>query len=312
MEVANKGDLYMIVENLKVFVTVSEQKNFSRAAELLNLSQPGVSLHIRNLENELGAKLMHRSPKQVKLTEAGHILYQKAKKILALYDEARRDIQLLQDTVTGSIHVGASFTIGEYLLPRLLAEFVAQYPQVELQVTIGNTWEIVQKVRKQELHLGLVEGTVTEPGLTITPYMKDELLLVAAPDHPLCEMRQADVSKLHHWSWILRESGSGTRAFSDRFLQEHKLEIKRTYVFNSSQGVKEAVAAGLGLAILSRWVVRKELESGSLQSIPLKGIKFTRDFSTIQTVDHSPSMAIERFLQQLMEDARRLRTRGLG
>lgn len=302
----------MIVENLKVFVTVSEQKNFSRAAELLNLSQPGVSLHIRNLENELGAKLMHRSPKQVKLTEAGYILYEKAKRILDLYDEARRDIQLLQDTVTGAIHVGASFTIGEYLLPRLLAEFVAQYPQVELQVTIGNTWEIVQKVRKKEINLGLVEGNVTGEDLVITPYMKDEMLLVAAPDHPLCAIRQADVSKLQYMNWILRESGSGTRAFSDLFLQEHKLEVGRTYVFNSSQGVKEAVAAGLGIAILSRWVVRKELESGALRSIPLKGIKFARDFSVIQTKDHAPSMAIERFVQQLVEDAKRLKANGLG
>ncbi|MBD0383014.1 LysR family transcriptional regulator [Paenibacillus sedimenti] len=289
----------MIIDTLTVFAAVCEQRNFSRAAELLHISQPGVSQHIRNLEDELAAKLLHRSPKQVKLTEAGEILYKRAKQILALYDEAKQEINLLQHTVSGSLKIGASFTIGEYMLPRLLAEYANQYPQVDAVVNIGNTLEIVQSVRDNDLDIGLVEGQVQDTELHITPFMKDELILIAPPSHPLSGERAVNPDRLQNQIWILRESGSGTRAFSDQFIHDAGLRIKRSYVFNSSQGVKESVAAGLGIAILSRSIVRKELESGELSEIPLKGNAFTRDFFMISKHNHSPTMAMNVFIQKV-------------
>ncbi|RCX16723.1 LysR family transcriptional regulator [Fontibacillus phaseoli] len=292
----------MIVETLRVFVTVAEQSHFSRAAEMLNLSQPGVSLHVRNLENEFGAQLLNRSPKHVKLTEEGEILYRQAKQILALYEGAKQEIRLLHEIVTGSIHIGASFTIGEYILPRMLAEFATGCPEVEMQVTIGNTEEITRGVRLSELDLGLVEGEVPDQSeMRVTPYMKDEMIVVAAPEHPLSSLRRAEYSYLQNLVWILRESGSGTRAFSDRFLQERSLTVKQSYVFNSSQGVKEAVAAGLGVALLSRWVVRKELASGELLEIITDGTALQRDFSLIRNKHASPTLAVDMFLQKLLE-----------
>ncbi|NOU97265.1 LysR family transcriptional regulator [Paenibacillus sp. LMG 31456] len=290
----------MIVETLKVFVTVTEQSNFSRAAELLNLSQPGVSLHIRNLEQEMGAKLMHRSPKQVKLTEAGAILYNKAKQILSLYDNAKQEIQLLQNAVTGSLKIGASFTIGEYVMPRLLAEFTSLYPQVDIQVNIGNTEEIIQAVRTNELDLGLVEGSVNQIDIEVLPYMKDEMILVAPPDHPLSSLRLVEPEMLQDQVWVLREGGSGTRAFSDAFIHDASLSVKRAYIFNSSQGVKESVAAGLGIAILSRLVVRKELDSGEIRDIPIKETRFTRDFLMIHGKKTAMTMAMNMFVQKLL------------
>lgn len=290
----------MIVETLRVFVIVTEQSNFSRAAEMLNLSQPGVSLHIRNLENEFGTKLMHRSPKLVKLTEAGEILYKRAKEILMLYEAAKQDIFRLHDMVTGSLQVGASFTIGEYILPRLLAEFAEQYPQVEMGLTIGNTEEIIQAIQGNKLDLGLVEGNVTTTDLNVTSYMKDEMILVAASDHPLSSLRNIETDFLHNQVWVLRESGSGTRAFSDQFIQCAGLQVKRSYVFSSNQGVKEAVSAGLGIAILSRWVVRKEIAVGEIIEIPIKGIRLDRNFSLIRTKDHVATMAVHVFMERLL------------
>lgn len=290
----------MIVETLHVFITVSELKNFSRAAEVLNLSQPGVSLHIRNLENELGAKLLHRSPKLVKLTEAGEILYKRAKVILALYDEAKQDIFRLHHTVSGSLQVGASFTIGEYILPRLIAEFVDLYPQVDMGVTIGNTEEIVQAVRLNTLDLGLVEGNVSATDLIVTPYMKDEMILVAAADHPLSSLRLVETNLLQNQIWVLRENGSGTREYCEQFIQQSAIHIQRSYVFNSSQGVKEAVAAGLGIAMLSRLVVRKELETGEISEIIIKGSRLDRDFSLIRKQDHAATMSADVFMQKLL------------
>ncbi|MDQ8736669.1 LysR family transcriptional regulator [Paenibacillus sp. LHD-38] len=290
----------MIIEALRVFVTVTEQSHFSRAAELLNLSQPGVSQHIRNLENEVGAKLLHRSPKHVRLTEAGDIMYHKAKQILSLYEEAKQDIQLLQDQVTGSLMIGASFTIGEYVLPKRFAEFAAMYPHVAMQVTIGNTEEIVQSVRSNELDIGLIEGEAHAADLIITPYMRDEMILIAPSSHPLAAARIVDGEMLQNQVWVLRESGSGTRAFSDRFFSDARIVPKRSYVFNSSQSVKESVVSGLGIALLSRWIVRKELESGELLELPLNKGRFERDFSLICHKDGTNSMALKMFIQTLL------------
>ncbi|GBG10211.1 LysR family transcriptional regulator [Paenibacillus agaridevorans] len=295
----------MIVETLRVFVAVAEQSNFSRAAEMLNLSQPGVSLHIRNLENEFGTKLMHRSPKQVKLTEAGELLYKRAKAILASYEAAKFDIQRLQDTVTGSLLIGASFTIGEYIVPRLFADFAEQYPQVEMSLTIGNTEEIIRAIRENRMDIGLVEGRVPTTDLLVTPFMRDELIIVAAAGHPLTRLPNTEPEFLHHQTWILRENGSGTRAFSDQFINENELHVKRSYVFNSGQGVKEAVAAGLGIALLSRRVAQRDLEAGYLIEIPLNDIHLERNFSWIRMKDSITTMAIDVFTQKLQGISRK-------
>lgn len=297
-----KGEVNMIVDTLRVFVTVAEQRHFSKAAELLNLSQPGVSQHIRNMENELGTKLMLRSPKQVKLTEEGTILYRKAKQILSLYEEAKQQIHLLHEVVTGSIQVGASFTIGEYILPRLLAKFATQYPEVDLQLTIGNTEEIVAGIRANDLDLALVEGSVDEhPELIITPYMQDEMIVVAASSHPLASLAIIDSTDLTDQNWIIRETGSGTRAFSDHFLEANELSVKRSYVFNSSQGVKEAVAAGLGIAVLSRLTVRRELQNGELTELAVSGPAMKRELSVIRNKHSSLTLAVEIFQQKVQE-----------
>lgn len=289
----------MSVETLRVFVTVLEQKNFSRAAELLHLSQPGVSLQIMNLENEFGTKLIHRTPKLVRPTKAGEILYERAKKMLSLYEEAKQEVDLLQNTVSGSLHIGASFTIGEYLLPRVLAEYAQQYPQVELEVKIANTEEVTQAVRTNQLDVGLIEGEVEYKDIQIEPFMKDEMVLVMSATHPLAADEHISVDELQDQIWILRESGSGTRSFSDQLIQRFGLRMKRSFVFSSSQGVKEAVAAGLGIAVLSRWIVRKELASGELSTVSVEGNRFYRSFSILLAQDAQNTKALEVFLQKL-------------
>lgn len=291
----------MITDALRVFVTVAEQRHFSKAAELLNLSQPGVSLHIKNLENELGTRLLHRSPKQVRLTEAGDILYKHAKVMLSRYEDAQREIQMLRDEVTGSVQVGASFTIGEYILPQRLAAFAAQYPQVNIQVTIGNSQEILAAVRENQWDLGFVEGEVPPSAdLEVIPYMKDEMIVVSAPSHPLTRFVVVEKELLQNQVWVLRESGSGTRAFSDRFMEAAEIQPKVTHVLSSSQGVKEAVSAGLGIAMLSRWTVRKELAAGEMHELRIRQPVLERSFSIIRHEEHSRSMAAQVFLEKLL------------
>ncbi|MVP01675.1 LysR family transcriptional regulator [Paenibacillus lutrae] len=292
----------MIVDHLRVFAAVAEHRNFSRAAEALNISQPGVSQHIRSLEQEFDSKLINRSPKRVQLTEAGELLYTRARKILRLYDEARQEIDALKHVVTGSLRIGASFTIGEYILPRLLADYAKQYPQVDIHSTIANTVEVVHGVRHDQFHIGLIEGHTDASDLSVEPFMEDEMILVAPHDHPLAH-KPFNLHALQDQTWVWRETGSGTRNFSDQLIAEWNLRVGRSFMFSSSQSIKEAVAAGLGIAFLSRWIVRRELEAGEIVDIGIGGSKLTRSFAIVRSASLEGSKAVEVFVQKVRHAA---------
>ncbi|GAB6255332.1 MULTISPECIES: selenium metabolism-associated LysR family transcriptional regulator [Peribacillus] len=291
------------MDPLKVFVTVIEQKNFSRAGDILNLSQPGVSLHIRNLENELGTKLIYRSPKQVQITEPGKILYRHAKQMLNHYETAKREINEFNNVVSGTMKIGASFTIGEYYLPKVLAEFAAQYPMVDIQIIISNSNDVIQGIRSNKLDIGLIEGETDYKDIDVRPFMNDEMIVVVPPDHPLSQMDLIEGNMLQNQTWVLREQGSGTRTYSDKLLSSLELNIKKTFIFTSIQGVKEAVMAGLGIALLSRLTVQKELKSNELKTFHLKNEPIIRPFSIVKKLDFEASKAMELFLRKVEEFA---------
>lgn len=291
------------MDPLKVFVTVIEQKNFSRAGDILNLSQPGVSLHIRNLENELGTKLIYRSPKQVQITEPGKILYRHAKQMLNHYETAKREINEFNNVVSGTMKIGASFTIGEYYLPKVLAEFATQYPMVDIQIIISNSNDVIQGIRSNKLDIGLIEGETDYKDIDVMPFMNDEMIVVVPPDHPLSQMDLIEGNMLQNQIWVLREQGSGTRTYSDKLLSSLELNIKKTFIFTSIQGVKEAVMAGLGIALLSRLTVQKELKSNELKTFHLKNEPLIRPFSIVKKLDFEASKAMELFLRKVEEFA---------
>lgn len=289
----------LLVDALHVFTTVVEQNNFSKAAELLYVSQPAVSMQIRNLENELGTKLIHRGSKQLILTQTGKILYAKAKQIESLYEEAKREMSFLKNEVGGTLKIGASFTIGEYVLPAILGEYSVQYPNVHIEVNIANTEEIINSVRSG-LDLGLVEGNVEGQDLIFTPIMTDEMVLIVPNSHPLAKQRLIrNTDDLQNQTWILREPGSGTRANADRLIQELGLQFERSFVFGSSQGVKEAVINGLGIAYVSKIIVKRELEHHELTLVRIKGKQTIRTFSALRRDSSIESKALETFLEKL-------------
>ncbi|MGG4267710.1 selenium metabolism-associated LysR family transcriptional regulator [Peribacillus simplex] len=291
------------MDPLKVFVTVIEQKNFSRAGDILNLSQPGVSLHIRNLENELGTKLIYRSPKQVQITEPGKILYRHAKQILNHYETAKREINDFNNVVSGTMKIGASFTIGEYYLPKVLAEYSAQYPMVDIQIIISNSNEVIQGIRSNKLDIGLIEGKTDYRDIDVRPFMNDEMIVVVPPVHPLSQMDIIEGTLLQDQTWVLREQGSGTRTYSDKLLSSLELNIKKSFIFSSIQGVKEAVMAGLGIALLSRLTVQKELKSNELKTFHLKNEPIIRPFSIVKKLDFKASKAMNLFLRKVEDFA---------
>ncbi|WP_332632809.1 LysR family transcriptional regulator [Halalkalibacter flavus] len=290
----------MHIDHLKIFVTVVELKHFSKAAKVLNLSQPNVSLHIRNLESELETTLFIRSPKQVKVTAAGEMFYIKARQMLSLFEEAKQEIADQQHIVQGTIKIGASFTIGEYILPRVLAEYANDHPKVNVEVMVGNTEEVMEKTRTNELDISLIEGEVSEQEVEAVPFMDDEMIIIASSSHPLAQVSVVTPDLLQNQVWILRESGSGTRAFSNQLIQHLELQMKRSFVFSSSQGIKEAVSAGLGIAMISRLTVRKELELGELKEIDIANQRFTRKLSIIKGKHEFVSRAHDLFIEKIL------------
>lgn len=278
------GFLYYDV--LKTFIAVVEEKNFTKAAEKLMISQPSVSLHIKNLEKEFQTALLNRSPKHFTTTPTGDILYQRAKQMVFLYEQAKAEIYAHHHYVKGELKIAASFTIGEYILPPLLAQLQKLYPELNLDVMIGNTEEVSERVRMLQADIGLIEGHTNENELEIEPFMEDEMCIAAPNQHPLAGRKEISISDLQNEAWVTREKGSGTREYLDHVLSSNGLRPKSMFTISSNQGVKEAVINGMGLSVLSRSVLRKDLIHREISILHIKDFSLKRKLSYI----HSPLM----------------------
>lgn len=268
---------------LKTFIAVVEEKNFTKAAQKLMISQPSVSLHIKNLEKEFQTALLNRSPKHFTTTPTGDILYQRAKQMVFLYDQAKSEIYAHHHYVKGELKIAASFTIGEYILPPILAQLTKAYPELNVDVMIGNTEEVSERVRMLQADIGLIEGHTGENELEIQPFMEDELCIAAPNQHPLAGRKNIPINDLQNEAWITREKGSGTREYLDHVLASNGLRPKSMMTISSNQGVKEAVISGMGLSVLSRSVLQKDLAYHSISVLNVKGFALKRKLSYIQS-----------------------------
>lgn len=289
----------MSLDALRTFITVVDEKNFTKAGEKLLLSQPSVSLHIKNLEIEFQTKLLDRSPKFLHTTPTGKLLYQRAKQLLTLYDKTREEIYDHHHRIAGTLKIGASYTIGEYYLPALLAKFYKMYPDIQLEVHIDNTEKINQSVRLLQNDIGLIEGHTNDKDLEIHSFMEDEMVIVAPCDHALAKKNPLDVDDLQDLTWVTREHGSGTREYMDHFIRSYGVRAKNLVTISSNQGVKEAVANGMGISILSMWVVKKAVEQKELAIVQFQNQTFTRMFSYIISSNIEHHKATQVFLDVL-------------
>ncbi|NPC92254.1 LysR family transcriptional regulator [Bacillus sp. WMMC1349] len=276
----------MYYDALKTFVTLAEVKNFTKTAELLLVSQPSVSIHIKNLEKELQTILFERSPKNLKITPTGEILYDRAKQMISIYEQTKQDILDHHNMVKGELKIGASFTIGEYILPALLFNLQKEYPELELQIVIGNTEEIVELVRLYEVDIGLIEGQTNDKELSVHPFMQDELFITASSSHVLSNKKEVTIDDLHNQTWVTRELGSGTREYLDHVIRSNGLKVKSFLTISSNQAIKETLMTGIGLSLLSGSVIARDIQHGTLSIIKLKNQSFHRTFSYI----YSPIM----------------------
>jgi len=287
---------------LKVFCTVAETKSFSKTSEIIHLTQPAVSLQIQALEEIYETKLFDRSSSTVTLTPAGEVLYKYAKEILGLYASVEKVIGDITGLVKGSISIGASSTIGNYLLPGVITDFKKAHLKIKIHLLVGNTKRVTDLLNSGSIDIGLVEGEVARQKMIVEKLIPDELLLVVPSYHPWAKKKDIPISELTKEPFIFREGGSGTRQMIEMFLSKYGISpnnMKVAMVLGSTEAIKEAVENGLGVSILSRWAVRKEIKYGTLQLLRIKEEKVNRDFSLIINKNSVSSHSVDEFLTYL-------------
>ena len=265
---------------LQVFRAVAQHLNFRRAAEDLAISQPGVTQHIRALEKELGLPLFDRAGGRVALTGVGSILYRYAQQLKTLSDEALQAISEASGVHTGRLSLGASQTIGQYLLPNLMAAFLGEHPQVQLTAMSGNTDEVLEALAAHAIDLALIEGPTLRRDIATEPFMQDHLVLVAAKGHAWGE-RGISLDMLAAEPMLMRERGSGSRRVVEQSLEQAGLKLNQLRIsmtLDSTEGLLSAVEAGLGTTFASRWAIRNQLSLGTLKVVPVKGLQVRRMF----------------------------------
>lgn len=295
----------MAIENfrLSVFRTVAEKLNFREAAEALLLTQPAVTLQIKALEEELSIRLFDRSGNRIVLTEAGRRLLRHATKLAALAKAAEQELATLSGVQSGELHIGASTTIAQYLLPKLVGDFGRMHPRASLSAVTGNTSQIVEALLKGGIPLGLAEGPVMRSGVRTELFLADEIVLILAAQHEWAG-QTISLDQLAAEPMILREQGSGTRRVVEAALRKARLPLKKLRIameLDSTEAIKAVVETGLGVGFVSARAIQKELKLKTLQIGRVEGLRIHRRFSIIRLPGPQPAGLPGAFLHYLRD-----------
>lgn len=288
----------MADRRLQVFYTVAKQLSFTKAAELLFMTQPAVTFQVKQLEEHLNTRLFERTHGKISLTPAGELAMHYAERILDINTEMEARMAELTGQMTGPLMIGASTTIAEYMLPRILGAFKAKHPQVQARLTVANSETIENKVNDHTLDVGLIEAPSHHPNLTTHVCCDDELLLICAPDHPYAKLDKIAPRQLAETPYISREAGSGTREVIDQYLRDHGMppeDLNIVMELGSREAIKGAVEASLGVAIVSGSTIVKELKLGDLVAVPLDA-PLRRQLTLVYAQEKFRSKLLQSFL----------------
>lgn len=289
----------MDLHKLRTFAVVAAEGNITRAARRLSTSQPAVSKQLSELEASLGTALFHRLSRGVRLTEAGHILQRHAARIFAAEGAAESELAELSGLSRGRLSVGASTTIGSYLIPHVFSAFHRDHPRVVLELEIANTSVIQAMVLDDRIDLGFTEGFVPREQLVSEVVHYDEMVLIASPGHPLTTRDPVHARELVHVPLITRERGSGTRDVIEAALRALGVELEPAMALGSTEAIKRVVAEGAGVALVSRLAVERELSWGRLVAIDVRDLTVRRPLYMVRLGGKRESPAAEAFIRQL-------------
>ena len=296
MRLAGAGPaMKFTIRQLQIFLAVAKYQNISRAAEQLHMSQSAASEALLNLEHSYEVSLFDRVSNRLVLNAIGHTLRKEAENLVA---HCRSFEEILKDhTNVGHIKIGASFTIGNHLVTRYLAGYLAQYPDADVQLSIANTPDIVARVLNFEVDIGMIESGIQHRDLELIPWMEDELVVFCAADHPLARKKKLSAQDIRQARWILREPDSGARQTFERALADILPEIDIYLEFRHNEAIKNAVESGLGIGCLSEIVLRKNFANGDLVALRLPGRNLRRTFYFVMPKGSFQQESVDAWMQ---------------
>jgi len=296
----------MDLRRLEVFVKVAELGSFSRAAEALFLTQPTVSEHVRALEEDLGVQLLDRLGRGAAPTPAGTLLLGYACRILVLMREARQAVDRFQGRLLGELIVGGSTIPGEYILPALIGQFKTKYPDISISLRVGSSQQISEWVEEGRVEIGVVGARPSSRVLVARELMADQMVIVVPPEHPWTRRESVTLADIRAEPLVLRERGSGTREALERALAEAGTDLAAFRVageMGSTQAVKQAVRAGIGVTLLSRLAVEDECRARLLVCVRVPDLDVRRSFHLVTHRDRSRSPLAQAFLEFIESQA---------
>lgn len=288
----------MADRRLQVFYTVARLLSFTKAAEALHMTQPAVTFQVHQLEEYFNTRLFDRTHNRISLTPVGQQVYEYANRIFEEYAQMDKAVKDMTGDISGVLMIGASTTIAEYMLPVLLGDFKTQYPDVVIRLRVSNTDGIVSMVESNIIDLGVVEAPVANKQLVVELCRKDQLVAIIPPGHPLASRKVISMKELATYPFISREEGSGTRDVITEHFQQVGFSLQDLNVvmeLGSSEAIKGAVTSGMGISILSRVTIHKELQLGTLKEIALNP-PLERPFSFVHQKQKFRVRAIEKLL----------------
>jgi DNA-binding transcriptional LysR family regulator len=288
----------MADRRLQVFHTVARLLSFTKAADALHMTQPAVTFQVRQLEEYFNTRLFDRTHNRISLTEVGEKVFVYSEQILGLYREMDNDIRSLTGEIIGVLVIGASTTVAEYMLPRLLGEFQDLYPNVKLRLKVSNSLGIVHMVENNDIDIGIVESPVHNKSLAVEPCWQDKLVVIVEPGHPLAKKKSVHVGELKEYPFVSREEGSGTRCVLSDYLDDNGMsmsDLDLTMEFGSPEAIKNAVESGLGISVASETTLVKELQLNTLVAVKLDP-PLQRPFSLVHQRQKFRIRAMQEFL----------------
>jgi DNA-binding transcriptional LysR family regulator len=292
----------MADRRLHVFYSVARLLSFTKAAEALHMTQPAVTFQVRQLEEHFNTRLFDRTHNKISLTQAGERVFAHAEKIFEIYADMENSVRELTGEMSGVLILGASTTIAEYMLPALLGDFKEKYPDVNIRLKVSNTDGIVSMVENNIIDLGVVEAPVNNKNLAVEGCRSDRLVAITPPGHELAKQGKIPVKAIADYPFICREEGSGTREVIMDYLKESGVDPARLDIImelGSLEALKGAVEAGIGISIVSRATLAKEIKLGSVEVLELDP-PLERPFSFV----HQKHKFRQRAMDELLEFAR--------
>lgn len=266
---------------LKIFYTVAQLKSFTKAAQVLNLTQPAITFQIKNLEDHFQTRLFYRDANKISLTPSGKVFFRHVKNILDEYETAKKEIAKVSGKIRGEIRIGIASLLGKYLLPKLIGHFKNEHSLIEISMLVGNSGKLIQELKEHALDLVIVSEPISAQHFIVRPFLDDELVVIINPHHKWAQREFIEMDDLLTESFIDREEGSGTREVFKNFLSTRNISLKNLNIIltmGGSEAVKSAVESGVAYGIVSNMAVSREIKMGLLKQVKIKDVVLKRKF----------------------------------